>query len=82
MAVPLYVAGCSRKGGKTYLTVVGHGLTSANNGNKLTVMGCSDKSVNVTTVIDHVVVPDTIVFLQPGLLDIPAELVGGACAIG
>ena len=82
MAVPLYIAGYSRKNGKTYLTVVGHGLTSANNGNKLTIIGCSDPSVNVTTTIDHVILPDTIVFNQSNLFDIPVEKVGGACAIG
>ena len=81
MATPLYIAGYSRKAGLVYLTVVGHGLTSGNNGNTLTIVGCSDPSVNVVTKVDHVIVPDTIVFKQPGLYDTP-ERSGGACAIG
>jgi hypothetical protein len=82
MANPLYISGYSRKAGKVYLTVVGHGLTAANNGNTLTIVGCSDPSFNVVTTIDHVIVPNTIVFNQPGVNDQHAEKVGGACAIG
>ena len=83
MAVPLYIAGYCRKAGFVYLTVVGHGLTSGNKGNTLTIVGCSDPSFNVITRIDHIVAPDTIVFKQPdaGLYD-TIERVGGACAIG
>jgi hypothetical protein len=82
MATPLHIAQCVRRNGMTYLVVTGHGLTVANEGQKITIAGVSDASVNVTATIFKVIVPDTIRFRQPGLPDIPNGLVGGAVAIG
>lgn len=81
-STPLFIAQCLRRSGVTKLTVVGHGLTAGNVGNKITVVGVANRSVNVVSTISRVIVPDGIEFLQPGTDDIPLGLTGGAVSIG
>ena len=81
-ATPLYIKELVRKNGKTIAIVVGHGLTVANVGNTISIVGVSDKSCNVITTVSRVIPPDTLEFLQPGLPDINASIAGGAIAIG
>jgi hypothetical protein len=82
MSAPLFISQISRHSGVTSLTVVGHGLTAANVGNKITVVGVSDPSFNVTSTIAKVVVPDELTFNQPGLPDVHSPRSGGAIGIG
>ena len=82
MAVPLFVEQATRHNGVSTLVVVGHGLTSANEGNAITVVGVHDTSFNVGAKISKVIPPDTIRFNQPGLPDVHSALRGGAIAIG
>ena len=81
MSNPLYISDCVRKDGVTFLVVEGHELTEADQDRTLYVTGVSDRSVNGTHRISRVVPPSTIEFLQPGQVDIPAGIRGGAVAI-
>jgi len=80
MATPLYIAQIHRLNGVTTLTVVGHGLTVADQNRNMTIVGASDPTVNGTFKIKRIVAPDTIQFDQPNLPSIPSGLVGGAVA--
>lgn len=82
MPNPLFIAQCMRLNGVVSLTVVGHGLTGANVGNKITVIGCPDNSVNVVSTIARVSGTDGIVFNQNAALPNIHGLSGGAVAIG
>lgn len=82
MNSPLYVSSCVRKGGVTFLTVMGNELTVADEGKTLKVIGISDKTADGTFTISKIIPPDTIQYLQPNQLDIPNGLIGGAVAIG
>ena len=81
MSNPLYISDCVRKDGVTFLVVEGHELTEADHGRTLYVTGVSDRSVNGTFRISRIVPPSTIEFLQPGAVDIPAGIRGGAVSI-
>jgi hypothetical protein len=82
MANPLYISQCFRRSGLTTLEVIGHGLTAADQGRTVTIVGVSEPTINGSFKIDKIVVPDTIRFKQSALLhDISNGIVGGACAI-
>jgi len=79
--VPLYISQCTRRSGVTVLVVVGHGLTGADVGRRLTVVGVSHQNANGEFAISAVRGTDTIEYPQPGLADIPSGLTGGAVGI-
>jgi hypothetical protein len=79
MANPLYIAQCGRISGRTWLRIVGHGLTGADALRQVTVLG-AERSMNGTFTISKVTAPDHIEFLQPGLYDI-APIAGGAVSV-
>jgi len=78
MKNPLYITECVRKDGVTYLTVLGNELTEADEGGTVKVMGVQNETVNGEFPILKIIPPDTIRFLQPNQLDIPAGIRGGA----
>jgi hypothetical protein len=80
MAQPLYISECGRISGRTWLRVVGHGLTGADIPKTVTVVG-AERSMNGTFNISRITAPDHIEYRQPGLYDIVGVLTGGAVGI-
>jgi hypothetical protein len=82
MAAPLYIAQCGRLSGRSWLRVVGHGLTAGDAASKsVQVVGVSEQTMNGTFRLSKVIPPDHLEYLQPGLHDIVGGLAGGAVGI-
>jgi hypothetical protein len=81
MAAPLYIAEASRVNGVTTLKVVGHGLTAADQGRMINVMGAGHSSLNGRFTIARIVVPDMLQYNQTDQGALPG-FSGGAVSIG
>jgi hypothetical protein len=79
---PLYIAEAIRINEVTTLKVVGHGLTSGNVGNAITVTGAGHYSLNGKFTISRVVAPDLLQYNQVGAAPLLAGLAGGAVSFG
>lgn len=81
MATPYYIYLATRKNGILHLLCAAHGLTIANAGSRITIVGSPVPSFNGNFQINKIVVPDSIQILQPGP-DVDPAVAGGAFAIG
>jgi hypothetical protein len=79
VATPLYIANAVRVNGETFLSIAGHGLTAADQGRTITILGNSEPTLNGSFPMSTIIPPDTIRFLQPGLPELDG-MAGGAAA--